>query len=153
MPPGVMSPGTYLRKRREAAGLDLRTTAARLAGLPWVLRAPSERDVGLLAARLGLVEADRWDLTRPQLDLVRTVIRIDPQVYEQLVQLHQAGPDSGLPIPSICRACGCTWFVACVDDDGHACSWASAAEDLCTACAPAAQPDWPDAPQPEGEAA
>jgi hypothetical protein len=146
MPPGVMSPGTYLRKRREASGLDLPALAFHLVGLPWAIREPTARDVDLLAERLALIEADRFDLTKAQADLVRNVVRFDPAIYQALLLLRQtyspdAGPDNGLPIPSICRACGCTWFVACVDERGHACSWASVDEDLCTHCVPAHQPE------------
>jgi hypothetical protein len=157
-----MTPGTYLRKRREAAGLDLHQVAATLAVLPWAVRPASTEDVVLLEKRLILAECGTHDLTPEQALLLRSVFRFDAEVYERLFLCHHAGRANGLPRPDVCRGCGCSWHDAC-EDAGVGCHWSAADPTLCSACTdrPAASleidsvltaqaADWPDAPLPEG---
>jgi hypothetical protein len=155
-----MIPGTYLRKRREAAGLGLQQVAAKLALLPWAVRPASIEDILLLEERLILAECGTRDLTPEQALLLRNVFRFDAAVYEQLFLCHHAGRASDLPRPQVCRSCACSWHDAC-DDGGVGCHW-SADPTICSACvgrpaahaeidsAPVPQADWPDAPHPEG---
>jgi len=148
-----MTPGTYLRKRREATGLDLDQVAITLARLPWAVRATSPYDVLLLKHRLHVAETGLADLTPEQAQLLRPIFRFDAGVYEQLFLLQHAGIWTHLPEPQVCRGCACSWHDACTDGD-VACSW-TADPALCSACArqPASRAevtDWPDAPHPEG---
>lgn len=127
----VMTPGTYLRKRREHARLGLRQAAATLATLPWAIRPVGTRDLARLAIRLASAEDDTAHFSVAQVQLLRNVFAFDVEIYCQLVDLHAAGPGSDLPIPQVCRHCACSWHDACLTDQG-ACAWAE--PDLCTAC-------------------
>lgn len=122
----MMTPGTYLQKRRVAAGLSIMDVAAlvqtdpRISGIDktaWIDRI--ERDIAALSP-----------------DVIATLgraFRFDRHVLQQLIAIRSFGADSVNPAPRICLTCGCSANDACFD--GHAtCAWAS--EDLCTACAP-----------------
>jgi hypothetical protein len=142
-----MSPGTYMRKRREAAGLSVREASLLAVSLPLAAyhRPGHEFDiqeaVGLMA-RFGWIEGDRDYLTESQAWLLQRVMPFDPDVYIALTLLHAIGPEraawSGLPVPQVCRECACSWHVACLTSPApgvaaRPCSW-SAEPDLCTAC-------------------
>jgi len=148
--PDPMTPGTYLRKRREAAGLGIRQAAATLATLGASLgrgRATraDDRMVSRLAYRMTQAEDDELPFPTDQAEFLANVFPMDAQVYSQLVALHYAGPASprralndavalvDLPVPPVCRRCACSWNDACVDDRGP-CSWSPHDPDLCTSC-------------------
>jgi hypothetical protein len=40
-----------------------------------------------------------------------------------------------VPIPGVCRVCGCSQFDACVNEEGWTCGWADPTHTLCTFCA------------------
>lgn len=40
-----------------------------------------------------------------------------------------------VPIPGVCRICGCTDSKACLGDGGEYCAWADDTRTLCTFCA------------------
>jgi hypothetical protein len=124
-----MTPGTYLRKRREAARLSLGQVAEAIAALPWAIRAPSPGEIAQLVARLELAEADRDNLTVPQAELLRNCFRFDVEIYERLLWRLCGADDQ--PMPQMCRHCACSWCDPCMDH-GLPCGWAAA--DLCTAC-------------------
>jgi hypothetical protein len=134
-----MSPGTYLRKRREAAGLSVGDVARRLIALPVAVRRVSPDEIGRLTARLGWIEGDRDYLTESQAALLTEVLPMDGEVYLQLTLLHAIGPDriawSGLPVPQVCRECACSWHDPCQPrtSGDRPCSW-SADPTLCTHC-------------------
>jgi hypothetical protein len=118
-----LSPGTYLRLRRQAAGLTLEELAM----------APEILGYGSLADALARLEALENDLCAPiDFDQVMALgdhFNFDPHVFVQLVAVR-AGRLT--PAPDVCRKCGCSWNDAC----GSSCAWASPTNDLCTACAP-----------------
>lgn len=150
MPAGVMTPGTYLNKRRMAAGLEPLELARHMAGMPWPIGEPSPAQIRHFIGYLHRLELDHATLTRAQFEVLREALPIDVTVYYDLVALRDDGPDSELSQPNVCRVCGCSHFNACVDQAGRPCAWTSVENNLCTACA---LTDWPDAPLPEGVAA
>ena len=137
-PTSPMSPGTYLRKRREAANLSLEIAAFRLATLPEAALPAQVGAIDRLAFRLADAEEDRAPLDLAQAGLLRRVYAFDLDAYEKLLLLHLAGPESGLPQPQLCRTCGCSWNDACLTGTGP-CAW-SDDPTLCTACVPATAP-------------
>ena len=138
-----MTPGTYLRKRRVTAGFSIDHVAAGLDVLgrqylqccgdaaPWH---PSILRRLTLRRRLRAAEENRLLFTLREVERLGLLIRLDPNVYEQLVDLHLAGPDSGLPEPHVCRSCACSFLDPCVDEHGT-CGWARLDSGMCTACA------------------
>ena len=127
----IFSPGDYLKKRREAAGLSLGEVARQLAVIQL---GAIQLDRANLLDQLERIEAGEAALALPQADLLRNVFAFDPSVYNRLL----AGDT--LPQPPICRVCACSFFDPCdtsaTDQGGSfraACHWAE--PDLCSACA------------------
>ncbi|MGN6270893.1 MAG: helix-turn-helix domain-containing protein [Sphingomonas sp.] len=126
-----MTPGTYLRLRREAAGVPIEKIAAQV----WTDPRVSQRDRGLLIAAIeeDLTPAAAWTLAA-----LRRFYRFDPAVYELLVRSHHHGQH--VDCPPICTLCGCTENDACQVDQagwrsatgGLGCWWVE--PDLCSAC-------------------
>ena len=150
MPAGVMSPGTFLRKRRLAAGLSQVTIARHLVGMPWPIGEPTPAQINAFVRMLDRVELDQLTLNGTQAQLLAEVVPFDLGAYRELVMLRDAGPDTDLLRPNICRDCACTFLSACIDAAGRPCAWVDGQANLCTACTACAAADWPDAPQPEG---
>ena len=121
-----MSPGTYLQKRRKAAGLSIAAVAIHVA--------PNSRDLDRTIDALGRLEADELHPGDAFLvQLLRTAFAFDSYVYQQLVDLRLTDPGSMLPRPQVCDRCACSWHDPCQHADGEACHWA--ADNLCSACA------------------
>lgn len=121
----IMTPGTYLAKRREAAGLSIEDVAARTFTDPRI----SLRDRVEWLARI------EQDVARPGVDVMTALARVysfDPFILGYLVDLH-GEMNFALERPSICRECGCTECDACADGFGDGCHWVDA--DLCSSCA------------------
>lgn len=116
VPGPTVSAGTYVRLRREAAGVSL----------PEAAKGYAHHALGALATELLLseVERDLLQLGEPSLRRLARVFRFDVDVYLDLA-------DGGVETPSICMGCGCTWNDACPGG----CAWADASEELCTTCA------------------
>jgi hypothetical protein len=138
-----MTPGTYLRKRREAAGVAIETAAMMLAirhardmDIQWMVI--SER-VALLTRQLTDGEADIHHIDVACARLLGEIVALDLDAYECIL-LGYLG--CAVPTPTVCRECACSWDNPC--DCG--CSFTDADPELCTACA---DPEWPDAPLPE----
>ena len=122
----MMTPGTYLQKRRVAAGLSIMDVAALVHTDP----------------RLGGIDKTAWidriekDIAALSPDVIATLgraFRFDRTVLQQLIAIRSFGADAVNPAPRVCLTCGCSQNDAC--SDGHAtCAWSS--EDLCTASAP-----------------
>lgn len=123
-----MTPGTYLQKRRIAAGLSIMDVAAmvhtnpRLGGVSkvaWIDRI--EKDIAALSPDVIATLADAFRFSRT--------------ILLQLITIRSFGVSAVDPEPRICMSCGCTEQDACFD--GHAtCSWADVDTDRCTACTP-----------------
>jgi transcriptional regulator with XRE-family HTH domain len=112
-----MTPGTYLRTRREAAGLSI-DNVAQLIVQPW-------GELQISAAYIRQIEADNETAEDDgSLELLRGAFRFDRYIYLQLA--------AGLPIPALCRVCACSWEDACDDEATGPCSWTE--RDLCSAC-------------------
>lgn len=129
-----MSPGTYLEKRRLAARLTIDDLAVRLAALPSL----SGYDPAKLRSNLARAELSEGFFEGQPASMLARVLPFDPEIYAQLVDLHSAGlGDSGtswgLPVPTVCRRCACSWANACSDASGP-CSWSDSEADLCTRC-------------------
>lgn len=114
-----MTPGTYLRLRREAAGLSIVDVAARLSTEPrWAEH--------LRAEWIGLIEAGASSSFHTVVALGRA-FPFDLHVLEALVKADLGIP--GAPfLMQICRTCGCTQDDACAGG----CWWAE--PDLCSSC-------------------
>ncbi|EPR09894.1 hypothetical protein M527_07155 [Sphingobium indicum IP26] len=123
----MMSPGTYLSKRRQAAGLSIDDVAAMVHTSPrlgeidrraWIERI--ERDVAAISPDVSAALADAFRFSR--------------RVLQQLIDLRSYGPEA-VEEPQICMTCGCSQFDACLDPaTATGCAWSS--PDLCTACVP-----------------
>lgn len=122
-----MTPGTYIAKRREAAGLTREDVALAFDSVPAVsARARAEW--------LAQIEADIIPVPAGFIEAVSGVIAFDPAVLQALVDRHCASADIRPPL--ICKTCACSWEDPCIDASGRACAWANVAGTLCTACAP-----------------
>ncbi len=120
-----MTPGTYLRLRRQAAGLSIEDVAAMVRTSPRL----GEVDV---IAWLRRVEEDVAALSPDVIGALGVAFRFSCPVLWQLIDLRSYGPDT-IQVPPICLTCGCTDEDSCVDPVTRApCAWHS--EDLCTAC-------------------
>lgn len=135
----IISPGTYLRKRREAAALSIGAAARNLVMLPSVRRMATQHDVIRLQGQLAGFEADLAYMAPEAARILVQAFTFDPWIYEQLFSLHHAGAEAGgqfgLPVPRICRVCACSWHDACLTSLGQPCAWSDHDPELCTACA------------------
>lgn len=105
-----MTPGSYLKLRREAAGIALDGTSLDSASVVAIengLRFPTDIEIQALS----------WAFP-----------------FDMVVL---AGLARGI-VDRICRACGCTELDACLDKGGHGCSWVE--NDFCSSCAERARP-------------
>lgn len=131
-----LSPGAYLRKRREAAGIELEDLALMLDSDPAV-SALSRAEL-LASVERGETPVTE-DLVRAVLrlmDNLRSGFRLDPVVWVRLIGMA-AGDD--IAPPRLCAGCACSELDPCIaGEPGQqtACHWVAA--DLCSACAPAA---------------
>lgn len=130
----VMLPGTYLRLRRSAQGLTIRDLARQLISLPFARPGPVEIFVNRMTARLRDAETGAEHLLPAQAALLAEIVPFEPGIYERLIALTST-PGLSLPVPQLCRACGCSWHMACVDRLGAPCSWCLDDSTLCTSCA------------------
>jgi len=138
--PSPMTPGTYLRKRREAAGVSLELAA--VAFLPCSntpiqpVLGPRSAGHGMvatvlkIAAWLGELESDQRHVDGIALVQMSGVVPFEREAYDRLVALH-LGVD--VAPPSICRECGCGVLTACTHA-GYPCAWSETDPNLCTAC-------------------
>ncbi|ESZ88335.1 MAG: hypothetical protein Q27BB25_04480 [Blastomonas sp. CACIA14H2] len=138
--PAPMTPGTYLRKRRKAAGVSLELAA--VAFLP-CSDPPFPRPTWRAADGLGPVaivrqivsvlsklESDQLHVDGIALMQLTGVVPFEREAYDRLVALH-LGVD--VAPPSICRECGCGVLTACMHA-GYPCAWSETDPNLCTAC-------------------
>lgn len=147
-----MSPGTYLRKRREAARVSLDLAAVAFVpwgrppvthqGMPWAVRPDDEllTMVRTIAATIGRLEQDRWVVDGTFTAVLGRIVPLDIEIYDRLVALTH-GVD--IAQPQICRECGWSWAIpasyrvesgipGCFAE--YAVEWSATDPDLCTAC-------------------
>ncbi|WP_010185991.1 helix-turn-helix domain-containing protein [Sphingomonas sp. PAMC 26605] len=119
----VITPGAYLKRCRQAAGLSVADVAARLPTDP-----PSPEH--LRGEWLELIEADATPASFRTIIALRTRgFRFDIHVLsllEAIAQGIEATP------PRLCRICACSDHAPCMSEMGDGCTWV--AEDLCSAC-------------------
>lgn len=121
-----MTPGTYIRKCRERAGLSLEDLALRLATVP-KLSCRSRIDW------LGAIEADAPTLSPSAAVALHGVLGFDLDVLAQLLVIHKA-PRSDVAPPRLCQVCACSENDPCFDGHGAPCAWSGLpGVDLCTA--------------------
>ncbi|MCW2412034.1 MULTISPECIES: XRE family transcriptional regulator [unclassified Sphingobium] len=119
----TMSPGTYLARRRAAAGLEVEDVALRIETTPYPMNLRDR------VAWLRNIERDVSPLT------ISTAVALQ-QLYpfsgEVLVQLAACAEQPERTPPQLCRVCACTQHDPCCE--GYlTCGWAE--PDLCTSCA------------------
>lgn len=100
----MITPGTYIRLRREARGLSLEDLAALLDSDPHV---PARRRIDWLAA----IEADREPITERVALALTVVLPIDFSALSRLVA-HAAGAH-GVIDPMLCPHCGAGPIIGC----------------------------------------
>lgn len=121
-----LAPSTYIRLRRETAGLTHAQVAEKLVTAGTALTV--ERDI----ARLLIRDLEREGVTAKQpsaLISLRCIFPLDPDIYWQLVYRE------GEP-PRLCHTCGCSYFDSCQlggHDSIDLCDLIS--DTLCSRCA------------------
>lgn len=129
----MLSPGSYLKLRRQAAGLSIEDVAAMVHTAP----------------RLGEIDRCGWisrienDVAALSPDVIATLadaFRFSRRILQQLIDARSYGDASALT--RICLICGCSDQDPCVDPNSFdCCGWSTA--DSCTACVPTASPTHP----------
>lgn len=120
----TFTPGSYLKTRRTAQGLDLHYVAARIGTRPHV----PEHD---RVAWLERIEADEVPASIHTIDALRSVFRFDRSVLDSLAAIARGERDP-IHTPRICRVCACSWRCPCTHGEQD-CAWIEG-QDLCTAC-------------------
>ncbi len=121
-----LTPGAYLKHRRQAAGLSVADVAA-------LMRTEPHEPEHLRIERLKLIEADAAPMTLATIVGLRLIYRFDLTILAQLEAIAQGASDINLP--PLCRFCACSQDDACSDALGQGCDWVS--DDVCSRCAPA----------------
>ena len=112
-----MTPGLYLRTRREAAGLSIDDVAERIETVPrWAQH--------LRRGWLEQIESDEMPAIFNTIVVLSQVVQFDLGV---LVALSVEGHDA----PRLCCVCACSEADPCVGHSGP-CTWVDV--DLCSAC-------------------
>ncbi|MEZ0495427.1 helix-turn-helix domain-containing protein [Sphingomonas sp. IW22] len=119
----ALTPGQYLRKRREAAGLSLDDVALCFETVPPIAAAAR-------AEWLGLVEADAVPLPAGIADALHDAFPFDPRVLAELAYRLADDPDNIAFGYAVCRSCACSELDPC----GEGCSWVPGDTGLCTRC-------------------
>lgn len=119
------TPGAYLKRRREAAGLSFADVAARM-------RTEPQEAEHLRIERLKLIETDAAPMTLTTIVGLRLIYRFNIHVLSLLEAIAQDAPATP---PNLCRICACSNHDPCVYPDGGYCWWRAEAEDLCSSCA------------------
>lgn len=120
-----MTPGTYLRLRR---------TAARLSALELARRLYPRAAESAIAASRALIERVEADEVTIGATFSRTLaqhIAMDSEIFDRLTAIF-TGAD--IPLPQICRTCGCSWNDPCQDEWLDPCAWSVSDPNLCTHC-------------------
>lgn len=116
-----MTPGTYIRRRREAAGVAIDDIALRLETVPAV-------SAMTRAEWLSAIEADVAPVPVSLVNALVHIVRLDETVLDALALAH-AGVAAD--VPRLCSKCACSEHDPC-GAPGHECWWI--ADDQCSAC-------------------
>jgi transcriptional regulator with XRE-family HTH domain len=120
----ILTPGAYIKYRRQAQLLSLEDVAARLDTAPHIpVRDRSEW--------LEHIECDIVPAGIETIDALHRVIRFDRSVLATLAAIARGERDLK-HYPLLCRICACSYRDAC-SDGARGCAWVPG-EDLCTAC-------------------
>ena len=126
-----MSPGTYLRKRREAAGLPRWAVAGFLVGRQAhrlrVKIGPVSPHIGRMEREIAACENDSPPFDADMAGILHECFPFDLAIYRQLLLIHSGADCSE---PRICRECACSWNDAC----RPSCAWSETDPTICTAC-------------------
>lgn len=129
-PPPVetMTVGRYLRLRREAAGHSIDELAFMLGS--------STDHRATMRCQLGLLEDDKLG-SGITLAFINVLAASRPFAFDDHVAnallARRLDPAGDLPLPQVCRSCGCSWHDACETSSGP-CSWVNGDPTLCSAC-------------------
>jgi hypothetical protein len=127
-----MTPGTYLRKRRQAAGLSIDQVVSKLAAQSRLATASFTASSYLLKQALIRIEGDAHVLTPSHCAIVARAFPFSISVYGDLARR------TAFSI-RICRQCACSAGDHCIVD-GEQCFWSRTEGDLCSACENASAP-------------
>ena len=119
-----ISPGTYVRLRREALGITLDDLSLCLETAPPI-------SARTRAEWLAQMEADTAPISMLSGLAIADIVRFDLVVLSRLIAVDDGARD--VLVPALCRRCACSEMDAC---DGG-CSWAE--PDLCSVCASAVE--------------
>lgn len=120
----AITPGTYLRMRREARGLTRDDLALMLETVPPVC-------AHRRAEWIDLIERDEMPIAASTIEALRGAFAFDLQI---LLRLGELASGFDRPAPQLCRSCACSWDDPCVDGDGQCCGWVPGDSTHCTAC-------------------
>lgn len=88
-----------------------------------------------VSAQIRLLESDEAHCTTAIAGCLARAFPFDPEIYEALIVLHF---DGDVPIPHICRGCGCSFHQPCIslsaNGAGIPCAWSDSDANICTAC-------------------
>lgn len=122
----MMTPGTYLKKRRVAAGLAIIDVAAMVRTNPHLGGVDK-------VAWIHRIEEDIAALSPDVITSLASAFSFSRLVLLDLITIRSFGPDAVGTAPRLCMACGCSQNDACFVGEAT-CAWAG--PDMCTACAP-----------------
>lgn len=122
-----MTPGTYLMKRRQAAGLSIDDVAERIGTAPHLAQIDRKAWIDRIERGIDPISAD-------VLATLRTAYPFIPTIAWRLLDRPRFSPEDFSP-PRLCRICGCSERDPCFlpgPEPRLCCAWAK--EDLCTSC-------------------
>lgn len=123
----MMTPGTYLKKRRQAARLSVDDVAERIATAPPL--AHIDR-----AAWIERIEEGIDPISADVLATLRSAYPFAPTIVWRLIDLPRFDPQE-FDAPRLCMICGCSDRDPCFlpgPEPRLCCGWGSA--DICTSC-------------------
>lgn len=123
--PAPMRPGTYIQRRREAAGLTIDDVANQLGDTP--------KEIAEVQTLMRVFELDNVGDVNSLVHRLPAVFRMDLGIYRALC-LHAFDPEADAPLPQICRICACSEHDPCADSMGEPCGWVPGDPTLCTMC-------------------
>lgn len=128
--PRPLTPGAYLKHRRQAAGLAIADVARAVETEPRIAE-------HLRGELIELIEADAQPMTLTTIVALRVAFRFDIEALFAFELARLAGLETAAP--RVCRICACSERDPCMVTprggewtDRHPCGWVT--RDLCSAC-------------------